>query len=420
MRQRPILPFLLFVGALFVANASANSTTLPLSDGSEINIQVIGSGNDRVLWLPSEFGFRGNRELILAEKLASTNVQVWITDLHSSYFLPPGRNSLTEIPVNEIAELINLAQPKNGRLFILSTGRGAALSLMAARRWQSTKQTGQHLGGLILFHPNLHAIPPQPGETAKYLPVAKLTNLPIYLIQPGNSAKRWYLPELVEQLQQSGSDVFTRIIPNVSDGFHLRPDFTDHEQQVSDRLPAMLVQSFRLLNGFNQKPRVAASMAIDNNIEWHGNAFRHSLQPYPGEPMAPPLTLHDLEGKRYALADYRDKVVLLNFWATWCPPCVKEIPSLGRLQEKLAKAQFVVLSVDIGEQPDAVAAFLKKIPARFPVLLDQQGATVKPWNIRAFPTTFLLDKEGRIRYAYFGALEWDENSVVETIRQLLL
>ncbi|MET0094516.1 MAG: TlpA disulfide reductase family protein, partial [Sedimenticola sp.] len=110
---------------------------------------------------------------------------------------------------------------------------------------------------------------------------------------------------------------------------------------------------------------------------------------------------------------------LLNFWATWCPPCVKEIPSLGRLKRKLSDRAVAVLSVDVGESVERVEAFLKKVPADFPVMLDPEGATVKTWKLRAFPTTFLIDGEGRIRYAYFGGLEWDTPEVVTLIEKIL-
>lgn len=419
MGRSLVFLLLLLVNSLSALHAEDKSLMLAVSSGSEISLRTFGAGVDRVLWIPSEFGFGGERERMLAGGLAAKGLEVWIADLHGSYFLPPGRNSLTEIPTVDIAELLHLAQPENGRLYILSTGRGAALALMAAREAQLAQPEGLSLGGLILFHPNLHAKPPQPGQPAEYLPVARLSNLPIFLIQPGSSAKRWHLKELIDLLQQGGSDLFTRVIANVSDGFHLRPDFTEHEQQVSAQLPDLLDQAIHLLNGINQQRRMAVEASGVAETEWSGNAFKESLQPYPGEQFAPPFVLEDLQGNSYDLAEYRGKVVLLNFWATWCPPCVKEIPSLGRLQERLADEPFVVLSVDIGEEPEAVAAFLQKIPAQFPVLLDQAGDTVQSWNIRAFPTTFLLDKTGKIRYAYFGALEWDDDGVVETIRQLL-
>jgi thiol-disulfide isomerase/thioredoxin len=126
-----------------------------------------------------------------------------------------------------------------------------------------------------------------------------------------------------------------------------------------------------------------------------------------------------VSGQTLNLEDYRGRVVLMNFWATWCPPCVEEIPSLGRLQEKLPRNEFVVLSVDVGEEASAVEAFLKEVPADYPIMLDPEGTTVPDWELRAFPTTFILDRNGRIRLAYFGGLTWDSEEVVVQVRKLI-
>lgn len=395
----------------------ADELTLSLENGNEISLQQFGSGTDRVLWLPAEFGLRAEREMPLAQGLADLGPEVWLADLHGSYFIPPGRDSLAQIPLADVVDLIRQAQPQQGRLYLLSTGRGGALALMAARELQLMYPEAKPLGGLLLFHPNLQAKPPQPGFPAEYLPVASLSSQPIYLIQPGNSAKRWYLRELVEHLEKGGSDVFTQIIPGVSDGFHQRPDFTTHEAMVTANLPKLLYRAIKLLDSVNRKPRTAPP-SDTAQVEWRGDAFREALQPFPGEPLAPALALPDLQGRHIALSDYRGKLVLVNFWTTWCPPCVKEIPSLGRLQERLGREDFAVLSVDIGETAEAVTAFLRKVEAGYPVLLDPEGTTVKAWDIRAFPTSFLLDCSGRIRYAYFGALEWDDEDTVQLIRSL--
>jgi thiol-disulfide isomerase/thioredoxin len=130
------------------------------------------------------------------------------------------------------------------------------------------------------------------------------------------------------------------------------------------------------------------------------------------------LALRDINGEAHDLRDYRGKLVLLNFWATWCPPCVEEIPSLGRLQKAFSKDDLVVLSVDIGESKKEVQAFLQQVPADFPVLLDPDGSTVEQWKVIAFPTTFVIGRDGIIKLAYFGGLEWDNPSVVSQIQEL--
>ncbi len=408
---------------LWLASGSsvAEEFSIALESGTEVPVQrtVLSEEGDRILWIPSEFGFRGGRESDMAEGLAKRGFDVWTADLHDAYFLPPGRNSLGQMDIADVAELIHKSQPQQGRLFIMSTGRGAALALMAVRHWQQSHTDRKPLGGLFLLHPNLLSKSPRPGIPPEYLPIADLSNQNILLIQPGDSAKRWYLGELIDHLQGGGSKVFLKIIPGISDGFHMRPTRSEEEQRQSLLLPRLLERSAPLLASLSHSPRSAVAVKNEPQTDWDATAFSGALQPYRGDPTSPPLEFSDMDKRRYPLDQMLGKVVLINFWATWCPPCVEEIPSLGRLKRKLEADGLVVLSVDVGEEEKSVREFLKKVPADFPVLLDPIGLSVKDWKLRAFPTTFILDKSGEIRFAYFGGLEWDNAEIVAIIEQLL-
>lgn len=147
-------------------------------------------------------------------------------------------------------------------------------------------------------------------------------------------------------------------------------------------------------------------------------AAAKELKPWAGGP-TPRLALPDLDGRRHDLADYRGRVVLVNFWATWCPPCVKEMPSMQRLKERLAGKPFTILAVDMGESEAQVREFLKEVKVNFTILLDKDGAVLKDWKVRAFPTSYLVDAEGRIRYGLFGAKEWDDDDAVAKITALM-
>ncbi|HKB63930.1 MAG TPA: TlpA disulfide reductase family protein [Burkholderiales bacterium] len=141
------------------------------------------------------------------------------------------------------------------------------------------------------------------------------------------------------------------------------------------------------------------------------------LKPWSGG-ATPSLALRDLQGKEHKLADYRGKVVLLNFWATWCDPCREEMPSMQRLQDKLAGQPFAILAVDYGEGAARISDFLKKIPVRFTVLLDRDTSAATAWKVKVLPTTLVLDPQQRIRYSVVGDLEWDSQSVEDTIKKL--
>ena len=148
-------------------------------------------------------------------------------------------------------------------------------------------------------------------------------------------------------------------------------------------------------------------------------AHAKDLKPYLGEPL-PDFTLSDMDGKNHTLSQYRDKVVMVNFWATYCGPCIKEMPSMQRLKEKLNGKPFEILAIDMAESKENITAFMQrhKIKVNFHILLDTEGYVLEKWMVSAVPTTFIIDPQGKIRYALYGGLEWDSDEVVSTISEL--
>ena len=141
----------------------------------------------------------------------------------------------------------------------------------------------------------------------------------------------------------------------------------------------------------------------------------HAVTPYP----APALALTDINGKKLDLASYRGRVVLVNFWATYCPPCLKEMPSMERLKKRMDGKPFAIFSVNVGEQNSDVQAFLKQIPVTFPILMDRDASRLKTWKAFALPSSFVVDAQGRVRYAMFGGTEWDEADSMDKLKALL-
>lgn len=412
-------PFVGLLFLLFTVNAySGIAEPLLLANGAEIPVERLagsGNANTRVLWLPSERGL-STQELAVARALARRGQPVWAADLHTAYFLPVGRSSLDQVPVADVVALIEAAGRGMERVVLFSSGRGAALALEAAREWQLAHPGDSRLAGALLLYPNLQAGLPEPGRPPRYRPIVSATNLPLFLLQPALSARRWYLPALAEGLATGGSSVYQRLLPEVSDDFLTRRERSPAEGEMIARLPELLRDGLRLIAAHDEKRLAPAQLAADGV---KGGAPAAGLRPHRGDPKPPALELPDLEGATRRLSDLRGEVVLVNFWATWCPPCVREIPSLGRLQQRLQGSGFRVLAVDVGESEEIVRRFLEKRPAAFPVLLDSEGVAVKAWNVSAFPSNFLIDAAGRIRYSYYGALEWDAPEVVELIETLL-
>ena len=142
------------------------------------------------------------------------------------------------------------------------------------------------------------------------------------------------------------------------------------------------------------------------------------LKAWNGGP-TPALRLKDLQGREHALESYRGKVVLVNFWATWCAPCLEEMPSIERLRQSLAGRAFAVLAVNLAEPDERVQAFLAKVPVGFPVLMDREATAARAWKARMLPATFIVGTDGRVRYSYVGELDWSREPVRKQIAALL-
>jgi peroxiredoxin len=143
-----------------------------------------------------------------------------------------------------------------------------------------------------------------------------------------------------------------------------------------------------------------------------------ALAPWTGG-VAPALALKDVEGRPHRLADYRGKVVLINFWATWCEPCRQEMPSIQRLRDKLAGKPFVVLAVNVDEPEARVRQFLAQTQLGLPVLMDPNKTVTKEWGVRLLPVTFIVGTDGRVRYRLVGDLDWSSDTVLGVITQLM-
>lgn len=143
------------------------------------------------------------------------------------------------------------------------------------------------------------------------------------------------------------------------------------------------------------------------------------LEPYPANTPAPELKLPDLDGKVRDLTDYRGKIVMVNFWASWCAPCVIEMPSLKRLRQEFQGEAFELLLVNHGESRFKVRKFLDLI--RFPgtSLLDAKAVSLEAWGGMVLPTSYLLDKQGRVRFLVQGPLAWDRPEVLRVVKDLL-
>ena len=143
------------------------------------------------------------------------------------------------------------------------------------------------------------------------------------------------------------------------------------------------------------------------------------LTEVPGHPPAPDFDLEDIDGEHHKLADYRGQAMVVNFWATWCPPCRAEMPSMERAWRIMKKeGGMVMIAINVGEDEDAIFQFTAEHPVTFPILLDRDSSVVSAWAVRGLPTTYVVDAEGRIVYRAIGGREWDDPALLDKVRAL--
>jgi peroxiredoxin len=144
------------------------------------------------------------------------------------------------------------------------------------------------------------------------------------------------------------------------------------------------------------------------------------LKRWKGKPAAPAIDLMTTDGRPLSLQALRGKVVLVNFWATWCEPCIREMPSLQRLRDQFHTEGFEILAVNYQEGPARINSFVEKLQLSLPVVRDTDGSVARAWGARIFPANYLVDRAGNIRHSMTGAADWTSPSLVSTIRALLM
>ena len=134
---------------------------------------------------------------------------------------------------------------------------------------------------------------------------------------------------------------------------------------------------------------------------------------------APDFTLHAMGGANLRLKEQRGRVVMVNFWATWCAPCRQEMPHLNRLYEKYRASGFVLLGVNVDDDTRNAAELATKLGLKFPVLLDTDKGVSKLYDLSTMPSTVLIDRDGKVRYVHRGYLTGYEDTYDKQIRELL-
>jgi peroxiredoxin len=156
-------------------------------------------------------------------------------------------------------------------------------------------------------------------------------------------------------------------------------------------------------------------------LQTKDSSFNLSGKPGPGKGVpAPNFTFPGLDGKKVSLADYKGKVVLLNIWATWCAPCVAEMPSMQKLYQELKHEDFELLAVSVDESgAEAITPFMEKHKLSFPVLLDPRGDIKSLYQVTGITESFLIDKDGIIVEKVIGPRDWAAAGAISYFQNLI-
>lgn len=143
-----------------------------------------------------------------------------------------------------------------------------------------------------------------------------------------------------------------------------------------------------------------------------------NMKEMPRKAKAPGYELLDMDGVKHTLDELKGKPVILNFWATWCPPCRAELPSMNRAWAKLKDDGIAMVAINVGEDEDTIFSFMADYPIDFTVLLDASGDIINRWPVKGLPTTYVIDAQGRVVYQAIGGREWDDERLLEKVRAL--
>lgn len=402
------------------AKLTSHSMTLEVLE-EEFTLQAFpAAGNQLILYVAPGYGFniRGTNT---AQALSSLGIEVWMVDLVENLFLPQGNQSIREVDGRYVAKIIEAAHKKTGKnVTLLSSSFGAIPVLRGARQWQlkNSALDKVYLNGAILFSPELYTSIPALGVDPEFEPITSATNIPVMILQSEFRNNRWQLQNVVSRLEKSNAVVYQKILKGIVSFFYEIDTFPKTLQTLRE-FPAEIPKIVSLLEStptplFASKELKEESKKVSKKYV----GIDIKLKKYKGNRIPLPLDLKSMAGERVVRDQYTDKVTVVNFWATWCPPCVVEIPSLNRLKAKMNGHDFELISVNFGQKKKTISDFLKKVDVEFPVLLDEIGRTSGDWNTISLPSTYVIGPDGKFAYAVNAAIEWDSPEVVKALEAL--
>lgn len=407
--------WLLFLLLLAVFNVAAAELAVTDGDGNEISVTVYPSDGELLLILLVDHDEERSMFEQMLRSINSSGIEIWRVDLLDAYFLPRNSESQRSLSGAGVSALLDAAHDLRQKTVLVAAYDRMPLALLrGVREWQKTERESR-LCGAVLFYPNLFGPAPIAGEEPLLDPIVRATNIPLVIYQPDLGSQRWRIAQIAKTLWGGGAPAFVYLIPRVRDWFFMGDmDHGPGDKVATEKIPGQLHNFAKLMDTF-AKPLKPVEKLEDR---LQPGQIMELVEVNNGQ-RAPELNLPRLGSAESQGYSFDGRVTLVNFWATWCPPCVEEIPSLNGLLLKYQGKGFQVVSIDYRETEQQLLEFTRAVPVNFPILLDRDGLSAMQWKVFSFPSSFILDKEGRIRYSANLAIDWNSESAWEVIEKLL-
>lgn len=397
---------------------------IDLANDESYSMRVLRTDNQAYqnrlyLWIGQSYS-PNDGDAILLETLKSTG-NIWFLDTPDALFAERDRTKMRNMDGAFLPALLDKATESYQDIVVITSDVGAVPLLRGMRLWQTQAHSNAKLNqikSVVLFFPSLYVNTPAAGQARELFPIAKETALPISIIQPELGAQANFIHETMQALRMGGSLVQKLQMNEAMDDHYRYEDL----RKMAIKTANMIEESARLQIAVVKKlnyqvPALQSSASLDNPPE--SLMVRGMKKIDPPIPMQN-IILTDMNGHRVNLMeDYKGKSVLVNFWATWCPHCVEEIPSMNHAIQLIGSDDFDIVSISYRDTQQILDEFVKEVAVDFPILMDTDGSVSAQWKVFAFPSSFLVDRNGLIRYSINAGSIWDNEEMLHYLRETL-
>jgi len=348
----------------------------------------------------------------------SASGEVLYLDTAEALFTDRSRMSMRKMDGDFVKMLMQKATSEFEEIVVVTADVGSVPVLRGLHLWQeqASRKERNQLKNVVLLYPSLFVNAPTAGEIPELFPISYQTALPITILQPtqGTQANTIHLTE--RAFRMGGSLVQTIQVPKATDGYYKYQDIRSMAKDAAQRITQTTNTQIAKVKKINYQ--VAKLTPVELPIP-ETKIISGLIKIEPSLTM-PSIKLNALTGKHFNVpSDYTGKALLINFWATWCPHCVEEIPSMNRALKQLDADKFAMISISYKDSKALLNEFVKEVQVDFPILLDLDGKVSEQWNIFAFPSSFLVDANGQIRYSINAGSIWDSPEMLDYLKEVM-